>query len=118
MQSQWPSSEELEKLATTDPEALEALRQQEVEILIQAAPENMQRRLRGLQFQIDAKRHTSKSPLAACIAISEMMFSSVYQLNDALNGYGTSQKQPQKTAKAQVIDFPSDPLDSRHFNQF
>lgn len=85
MKSQWPTPDELMTLAKEDPAALEALRQREIESLIESAPATMQRRLRGLQFQIDAKRSASKTPMGACVAISKMMLDSVYELNNVLN---------------------------------
>ena len=103
MQSQWPTTEELLKLAKEDPIALEALRQREIEALIDSAPASTQRRLRGLQFQIDAKRRASKNPMAACVAISQMMFNSVYELNDVLNSAPSTKDEPQKTAN--VLSF-------------
>lgn len=105
MQSQWPTTDELLKLAQEDPKALEALRQREIEALIESAPANMHRRLRGLQFQIDAKRSASKTPMAACVAISQMMFDSVHELNDVLNQQSTA---PISTVNqpASVLRFP------------
>jgi hypothetical protein len=98
--SSWPNPEELIRLAKQDPEALEALRLREVESVIQGAPPSLQKRLRGLQFQIDAKRRTSKSALGACMAISHMMLDSVYALNDALNGAPSTASQA-----AEVLPF-------------
>lgn len=107
MQSQWPTTDELIKLAKQDPEALEALRLREINALIDSAPAQMQRRLRGLQFQIDAKRKLSKTPMAACMAISKMMFDSVYELNDALNGSQDSHTQTRDAANpADILSFP------------
>lgn len=103
MQSQWPTTEELLKLAKEDPIALEALRQREIEALIDSAPANTQRRLRGLQFQIDAKRRASKNPMAACVAISQMMFNSVYELNEALNSAPAKEDEPKKMANVLSI---------------
>lgn len=107
MQSQWPTTDELIKLAKQDPEALEALRQREINALIDSAPAQMQRRLRGLQFQIDAKRELSKTPMAACMAISKMMFDSVYELNDALNGTKDGDTNTRDTSsRADILSFP------------
>jgi len=38
------------------------------------------RRLNGLQFKVDMLRRKHKTPLAACIAISELLMTHVYQL--------------------------------------
>ena len=107
MQSQWPTTDELLKLAQENPEALESLRQREIESLISSAPEGMQRRLRGLQFQIDAKRSLSKTPMAACVAVSQMMFNSVYELNDILNGDGKKLDNRKVSEAAEVLSFPA-----------
>ncbi|WP_053981988.1 DUF3135 domain-containing protein [Marinagarivorans algicola] len=110
MDFQWPTTDELFRLAKEDPDALEVLRQHEVEALIASAPNNMQRRLRGLQFQIDAKRRASKTPMAACIAISQMMFDSVYELNNALNQQPDLEKKPNtqsgQPAAVSILRFP------------
>lgn len=45
----------------------------------------MQRKLRGLQFHIDMEIRRSKTPMAACIKISEMMHGSLSKLRSALN---------------------------------
>lgn len=107
MQSQWPTTDELLKLAQENPEALESLRQREIESLITSAPANVQRRLRGLQFQIDAKRSLSKTPMAACVAISQMMFDSVYELNDILNSEGKKMVSRKDSNPAEVLSFPT-----------
>lgn len=85
MQSTLPDFEVLATMAQNDPEGLEALRQRLCEELIASAPPHMQRRLRGLQFQIDAQRRLSRTPLQACIRISEMMHDSFAELRHALN---------------------------------
>lgn len=68
-------------LARTDPDAFERLRLECLEAVINAAPEPQRRRLRGLQFRIDMERRRSRTALAACIRISQMMWASV---NDEL----------------------------------
>jgi len=85
MQSTLPDFEVLATMAQNDPAGLEALRQRLCDELIASAPPHMQRRLRGLQFQIDAQRRITKSPLHACIKISEMMHDSFAELRAALN---------------------------------
>lgn len=78
--------EQLLTLAQTDPAALEALRDKRTEALIARASPDSQRRLRGLQFQIDCQRRIHKTPLGACVAISQMMMVSLAKLNGALHG--------------------------------
>ena len=107
MKSQWPTTDELLRLAKEDPAELEAFRQREIEALINSAPERMQRRLRGLQFQIDAKRLISKNPMASCIEISRMMFDAVHDLNRCLNGQlQTPTQQAKVIQQGNVIAFP------------
>ena len=65
-----PGFETLRLLAETDPERLEQLRHRLTERLIANAPERSQRRLRGLQFQIEARLRLAPNPVAACIAVS------------------------------------------------
>lgn len=101
--------EQLIELARRDPEQLENLRQQEVEALIASAPEHMQRRLRGLQFQIDCKRQAHQgSPLGACMAITDMMLESLQRLNSVLQGVsqGNPAEMANENQKSVVIPFP------------
>ncbi len=79
-----PSFDELVKLAQTDPEAFEKLRKSHVEDLIESAPEHTQRRLKGLQFQVDMIRRRSKNPMGACVEISKMMYDSLYHLRETI----------------------------------
>ncbi|GAB1263551.1 hypothetical protein NBRC116493_23510 [Aurantivibrio infirmus] len=86
MQLELPSFDVLKDMAENDPEGLEQLRQQHVNEIIDNAPEKIQRRLRGLQFQIDAQRQLHPAPLAACIKISQMMYESFSEMRFMLNG--------------------------------
>jgi len=80
-----PPFDELMRMAKDEPEKLEELRVKLSQQTIDAAPEKLQPRLRGLQFQVDAKRRLAKNPLSACIQISEMMHQSFAELYEALN---------------------------------
>lgn len=98
----------LMELAKSNPKELERLRQQEIENLINQAPEHMRTRLRGLQFQIDCKRQLHKHPLGACVEISRMMLDSLQNLNLAAQGELKSHRLAQKTHEsAAVIPFPA-----------
>ncbi|TVZ38471.1 uncharacterized protein DUF3135 [Alteromonadaceae bacterium 2753L.S.0a.02] len=110
--NKWPSFEQLAKMAETHPEALEQFRQREVEALIDSAPVEMQRRLRGLQFQIDCQRQLHPTPVGACLAISKMMHESLGRLQRALHGLQSeaeldSQSPSQAANGAQIIPFPA-----------
>ena len=116
--SDLPPFDELVKLAQEDPKALEALRKQHVEQLINSAPEGTQTRLKGLQFQIDAHRaiHTD-SPMGACMKISQMMHESfaelrgwlnqISNLNDPLREIASESAQQEGDKIANVLAFPS-----------
>ncbi|MBX2858599.1 MAG: DUF3135 domain-containing protein [Cellvibrionaceae bacterium] len=109
--SNWPSFDELKKIAEEDPEALERFRQQQVNAIIESAPEHTQRRLRGIQFQVNCRRRLHKSALGSCISISKMMQESVQQLNEALNG-SPIEKQVKRDATplaktGRILSFPS-----------
>ncbi len=60
-------------LAQQDPERFEALRHRLLAEFIEHAPEHFRPRLSGLQFRIDMERRRAKTPLAACIRISQLM---------------------------------------------
>ena len=80
-----PEFDKLREMAQRDPEALERLRVELCDRLIQEAPEKYRRKLRGLQFRVDMERRRAKSPMAACIAISGMMHDSFDRLRQTLN---------------------------------
>ncbi|GGY35000.1 hypothetical protein GCM10011297_05090 [Bacterioplanes sanyensis] len=81
-----PDPEELHRLAEQQPEALEALRQQMVQQLIDHSPQRLKHRLQGLQFRIDMERQRCKTPMAACLKLSGMMHDSLGDLQSALIG--------------------------------
>lgn len=102
-----------------DPERLEAYRQKEVRSIIEQAPDQIQHRLQGLQFQIDAHRALhSDSPIGACVQLSKMMHDSFYKLQTYLTQAAkeaaaleanTHKSRPQQTKlqhSAQVIPLP------------
>ncbi|WNO10114.1 DUF3135 domain-containing protein [Teredinibacter sp. KSP-S5-2] len=105
MSRKLPHIDQLIKLAQSNPTELEEIRLREIEALISSAPEEMQKRLRGLQFQIDCRRQLHKTSLGSCISISQMMHESVGKLNSALHGLTAPKGSPQgKTAD--IIEFP------------
>ncbi len=111
--------DELVVMAQSDPDSLEHYRQQQINNLIDNAPEYLKQRLRGLQFQIDAQRQLHHNPLGACIKISQMMHDSFAELNSLLNDLNSSGiHQPSKRppgsntitntiTTATVVDFPN-----------
>lgn len=114
--SDFPDFDTLLKLAKEQPEELERFRQEQVELIINQAPDDCQRRLRGLQFQIDAQRQLhNDSPMGACVKISQMMHESFSELrgwlnnitgsNDPLRNEMDAIQNDNKTA-AKVLSFP------------
>ena len=85
MRASLPSIDEMIELGRTNPQALERIRIDAVESLINSASEPLQRRLRGLQFQIDCQRRLHKCPMGACLSLSSMMLESLDRLNAVLN---------------------------------
>lgn len=56
-----------------DPTRAERERKDVVGAVIAKAPEHLQRRLVGLQWQIDMERSRASNPLSACIRLNKMM---------------------------------------------
>ncbi|MEE8056261.1 MAG: DUF3135 domain-containing protein [Pseudomonadales bacterium] len=110
MNQEMPDFDILLQIAQEDPQQLERLRLRLAHKTINSAPKSLRKRLRGLQFQIDAKRATSKTPLAACIHISNMMHQSFEQLRKALNDPpkdAPSTPKKKNAADANIIPFPN-----------
>lgn len=86
--------DEWKELAERNPEAFEFTRQRMIDSLIAEANES--ERLKCLQWRIDVERERSKTPMSACVRLSNMMLNSLYSetgLASALNGTYRS-KQP------------------------
>ncbi len=64
-------------MAKDNPDEFEHLRQQMIDEIIDGAPERSRRRLIGLQWRVDQERLLARTPMAACIRISNMMWESV-----------------------------------------
>lgn len=69
--------DEWSRLAKTDPAAFEARRLALIEEYLDQFPPLDQRRLRGLQFRIDMERRRARTPMAACLRLSSMMWDSL-----------------------------------------
>lgn len=69
--------DEWSRLAKTDPAAFEARRLAIIEEYLRQFPPLDQRRLRGLQFRIDMERRRARTPMAACLRLSSMMWDSL-----------------------------------------
>ena len=103
--------DEWRQLAETDPEAFELRRQQAIESLITATPDNRQQRLRGLQWRVDMERRKARDPLMSCRTVFGMMWNSVYGDNgllQALNDLPASRLRklsPPERPTARVLAF-------------
>jgi len=79
-----PDFDTLMHLHQNDAKALDQIKKEASEALISGTPESAQRRLRGLQFQIDMELRRSTSDLDGCIRVSEMMQASLAELRTKL----------------------------------
>jgi hypothetical protein len=98
-----PGFDTLRYLAEHDPERLELLRSALTEILIARSPMESRQRLRGLQFQIEARVKLASNPIAACLAVSSMMHDTLAQLQRTLVDGPEAPVAPQRNAR--VIPF-------------
>lgn len=73
--------DEMLALAQRDPASFEEKRLEYIETFLNRIPAEKQPRLRGLQWRIDQTRHLARTPMASCIAISNMMWDSLDRLN-------------------------------------
>ena len=64
-----------------DPEAFEAERKEIIASFLDTVPKENKRRLAGLQWQVDQVRNLAKTPMASCVAISNMMKDSLDKLS-------------------------------------
>lgn len=106
--------EKWSKLATNDPEAFEQYREKLINNFIKDLPEDKQHRMRCLQWRVDNVRKLAKTPMAACIEISRMMWESVkgehgllqalHQLTDACDSQYPIK--PYEPTEAKILEFP------------
>ena len=65
------------EMARSDPETFELMRLAAIENVIANAAESNRDRLRRLQWRIDQERRLARTPMAACLRISRMMWRTV-----------------------------------------
>ena len=80
MNYELPDFDTMLQLHKNDSKALDRIKKEASEALVCNASPDSQRRLRGLQFQIDMELRKSKTPLDGCIRISRMMHESLCDL--------------------------------------
>lgn len=101
---------EWQTLYQDDPVAFERKRKEWVESTIASAPDEYQRRLKGLMFKVDVARDRSKSPVQSCLEISKMMWNSATDLRTFLDELQLLLSEPTKkenesTETAQIYKF-------------
>lgn len=69
-------------LANTDPEQFEAMRRAAINEFLDSVSGERRLQLQRLQWRVDRVRERSATPLAATIAISQMMWDAFYHLHD------------------------------------
>lgn len=69
--------DEWSRLARSDPDAFERRRRDAIDFAISRASARSQPRLRRLQWRIDMEIRRAKTPMAACLRVSTMMWDSV-----------------------------------------
>lgn len=106
-----PDFETLRRMAEHDPAQLECLRTSLTRQLIERAPARTRPRLRGLQFEVDARVRLAPTPLAACITVSAMMHEALDELRGALNG---ELRRRQQAQLAPVLAFPAEESMTHH----
>ena len=101
---------EWSELAQADPDRFEARRNRIINEAIRRVPADRQQSLRGLQWKVDRIRELKRTPLAACIAISDMMWDTFSDLHHSylkLTEIQPGQKVTvEKRREATVIPFP------------
>jgi len=94
------------QLAQSDPAAFEQKRAEVIAAMIGRMPAHKQQRMRCLQWKIDQVRSQAKTPMAACIKLSEMMWDSLVGpggLKEVLERVGSENFDP--PPKAKVLEF-------------
>lgn len=98
--------DEWARLAREDATSFEHRRQALIERTLEAAPVNIQQRLRGLQFRIDMERERAGTALGAAVRLNSMMWASVMDLREACSGKATGQATQADRPSATLIRFP------------
>lgn len=99
-----PSFDELRELSERDPEAFEILRADLIDNCIRHSSKRNHRRLRGLQFVIEARRRMARSPMAALLDLQAMMYDSLLGLQHALL-FQQSPYEQVATERARILPF-------------
>ena len=102
------------QVAQDDPQRFEAMRQAAIDEFLATVPPERRLQLQRLQWRVDRVRERCTTPMAATIAISEMMWDAFYNLRDHYHdilGDTTDERRtrPAQPRLAKVIPFHSPP---------
>jgi hypothetical protein len=97
-------------LALTDPEQFEVMRRAAINEFLESVSVERRLPLQRLQWRVDRVRERCTTPLAATIAISEMMWDAFYELHDSYQDAfgaktGKRYKPPVQTRSAKILPF-------------
>lgn len=70
------------ELAVNDPAEFEEMRKATINAFLESVPAERRLQLQRLQWRVDRVRERCSTPMAATIAISEMMWDAFYDLHD------------------------------------
>lgn len=98
-----PDHEFLSKLARDDPKGYESLRRELIANVIDAAPEALKPRLRGMQFRIDCQHESSRSPLGLTVSIYKDMWEAFLKLNDSLQDFSRPESRASSTGESTAM---------------
>ena len=103
------------ELAEKDPAEFEQQRHSLIQTTIQEAPEEMQKRLNGLQWQIDSEIKLAKNSMDACLRIYQKMMDSVYETGGLLDALTMSDDRVRSDNNAAVISLNSSETEVSQF---
>lgn len=99
------------ELARQDPDRFESRRSRIINEAIRRVPSDKQEMLHRLQWKVDRVRELKRTPLAACMAISHLMWESFNDLHTSYVNLAQLKAgqniPPVNLPKAKVIPFPS-----------
>ncbi len=94
------------EIARTSPKTFEAMRTKIIRNCIDNAPQEQQKRMRGLQWQIDCLRTQSRNPLSACLKISRMMWETLRKLGEVSQDLASPEQAMNKNKVGRGIILP------------
>lgn len=103
------------ELAVNDPDEFEVMRQAAIEDFLASVSAERRLQLQRLQWRVDRVRERCTNPMAATIAISEMMWDAFYDLHDRYQDLFGSKaakryKQPAPHTSAKILPFEAPPV--------